>query len=612
MSTDRNEITDLLYHLDVHLDSVKEDELLSLAEFLFAQQWWDEWLYARGILFSFRFKSDFVSPAALAELQQMYACESYVEHTVSQAMIFRFKGSSAQRLHIHDQASDCYLESLKILNTIDSASNRLLKEKATLFINLSMLLLGSENSSRSQHYAEQATSIFEQLSIPRGIASSRIILSEILKEKEEYLSSFNLLTTTFDYIIAEKDWMRLCVLYNSAGDLLLKMNRFDESEEMFHRSLAVSQEHSFPHFIKSAYQNLSGIAIARQDYERAIAYILQAEKAGGETSFTDLEILRRHRTFTDLYRQMGDFQKAYENLEKYIEYQEKIHQQNLQKNINELEIRYQIQQKEMETALLRSAKEEVERANNLLRESNRELEDYAHIISHDLREPVRMVQNYLMLMEKTLLPKLSPAESEFLHYAMEGNKRISVLISDLLEFSRVGKEEEDAGDISLDEAVLVALGFLKPKIESRAAVCTSMPLPVIRGVKSQWVQLFMNLIENGIKYNQSAVPSVEILYSSDDYAHQITVRDNGIGIAPEYYDKVFVMFQRLHSRQEYGGTGIGLAICKKIMERYGADIYIRPAPEQGSDFILRIPFHRSHPLIFQDNSSPESSSRPLD
>lgn len=597
----REQAGQYLYSLDIDIDSVRDCDLFSLTEFFFQQGWWDEWVYLKSILFSFHYKSDFSSPEAKGSLEEMLAAAPLVPGMLSQVTIQRLKGSIAQQSSQHQAALHYYLDALKILNEMGESGQRYLKEKGFLFLNLSMLLLNGENINRSIYYAEQAIQIFMLLDIRRALISSYLVMAEIYKVLEQFQDSFHHLQLTFDYLIANKDWQRLCLSYLSSGDLLQKMDRPDEAREMLQKSIELGKIHQYSLFVKTAYQLLSNLAIARGEYSQAIEYLMLSGQYAQDTEITDSERLRRLRTFADLYRQMGDHLKANEQLEQFIELQEMVHQQNLQNNINELEIRYQIQQKERETELLRSAKEEVERTNQLLTDSNRELEDYAHIISHDLREPVRMVQNYLRLLERSLLSKASPEEFDFLQHALDGNQRISMLIADLLEFSRIGKEEEASVDVSLTEAVIVAQGFLQSYIEQRNARCVADPLPVIRGIKSQWVQLFMNLIENGMKYNQSEQPLVQILYEAQEAAHRIIIRDNGIGISPAYYEKIFVMFQRLHSRQEYTGTGIGLAICKKITERYGADIFIQPAPEQGSDFVLHIPYTLSRPVAVETN-----------
>ena len=593
----REEAGQYLYSLDEENHSVRENEMFSLIEFFVQQGWWDEWIYLKTILYRIHYKSDFSIAEGKHLLDEILNAEPLVLGSISQVTILRLKGSIAQQSSDHQTALQNYLAAIKLLNEIEYSGKRYAKEKGFLSLNLSMLLLNGENISRSKYYAEQAIQLFEQLGIRRALISSYLVMAEITKVLDQFQDSYNYLQLTFDYLRAYQDWQRLCLSYLSSGDLLLKMNRPDEAGEMLEKCIELSVTHQYPVLIKTAYQLMSNLAVIRGEYQQAIDFLLLSGQYAQQTEITDSERLRRLRAFADLYRQMGDYLKASEQLEQFIELQEKVHQQNLQNNINELEVRYQIQQKERETALLLSAKEEVERTNQLLTDSNRELEDYAHIISHDLREPVRMVQNYLRLLERSLLPKASPEEVGFLQHALDGNQRISELIADLLEFSRIGKEEEDPVDVSLTEAVSVAQGFLQSYIQQRNARCIVDSLPVIRGVKSQWVQLFMNLIENGIKYNQSEGPLVQVIYEAQETTHQIIVRDNGIGISPAYYDKVFVMFQRLHSRQEYTGTGIGLAICKKIAERNGADILIQPAPENGTDFVLSIPYALNPPVV---------------
>jgi PAS domain S-box-containing protein len=220
-----------------------------------------------------------------------------------------------------------------------------------------------------------------------------------------------------------------------------------------------------------------------------------------------------------------------------------------------------------------------------LSRSNEELEQFANIASHDLQEPLRMISSYTQLLSRRYKGRLDADADEFIAFAVDGAARMQRLIQDLLTFSRVGSNGNDLQETSSETALQQALVNLRGAIDDSGAQVTNGPLPVILVDEAQLTQLFQNLVGNAIKYQNSAAPRVHVSADLDDgHRWVFSVADNGLGIDPKYFDKIFGMFQRLHKREEYAGTGIGLAICKKIVERHGGNIVVESQPGQGSTF----------------------------
>lgn len=226
--------------------------------------------------------------------------------------------------------------------------------------------------------------------------------------------------------------------------------------------------------------------------------------------------------------------------------------------------------------------------DNLTR-SNIELEQFAYVASHDLQEPLRMVSSYMSLLEQRYKDKLDTDASEFIGYAVDGAKRMQTLINDLLSYSRVGTRGKPFAPIPLDRVLNQVLENLQISIQENKATITYGSLPTVMADESQMVQLFQNLIGNAIKFKSDNNPKVNISANQKEKEWVISVRDNGIGIDPQYAERIFIIFQRLHSRTEYPGTGIGLAVCRKIVERHGGKIWIESKPEQGATFYFTIP-----------------------
>jgi len=220
-----------------------------------------------------------------------------------------------------------------------------------------------------------------------------------------------------------------------------------------------------------------------------------------------------------------------------------------------------------------------------LKRSNEELGQFAYIASHDLQEPLRMVASYTQLLSRRYKGKLGADADEFIAFAVDGASRMQRLIQDLLAYSRVGTKGRDLLDVSSEEALLSALLNLRGAIAESGAQVTHDPLPTVMADEMQLVQLFQNLVGNAIKYQSGGVPHVHIAASRNGAKKwEFSVKDNGLGIDRQYFEKIFGMFQRLHKREEFAGTGIGLAICKKIVERHGGSISVESQPGQGSTF----------------------------
>ncbi|GAB1535870.1 hypothetical protein ADMFC3_15010 [Geovibrio sp. ADMFC3] len=232
---------------------------------------------------------------------------------------------------------------------------------------------------------------------------------------------------------------------------------------------------------------------------------------------------------------------------------------------------------------------ELEAQTEELERSNEELEQFAYIASHDLQEPLRMISSYTQLLAKRYKDQLDGDANEFINYAVDGANRMQVLINDLLSYSRVGTKGEDFSHVDLNSVLEAVKANLKGVIEETGAVIKYSKLPTVMADNSQMIQLFQNLIGNAVKFRREGVtPEIEITSKKEGNLFRFVVKDNGIGIDKKYLDRIFVIFQRLHTKEEFPGTGIGLAICKKIVERHGGEISVESAEGKGSDFTFTL------------------------
>jgi signal transduction histidine kinase len=231
-----------------------------------------------------------------------------------------------------------------------------------------------------------------------------------------------------------------------------------------------------------------------------------------------------------------------------------------------------------------------------LRRSNAELEQFAYVASHDLQEPLRKVTSFCQMLERRYGDQLDERARQYIRFAVDAAKRMQVLINDLLSFSRVGRVNDGTGrndrwgPVVLAEALGEALGNLSTRLEESGAEVTTGPLPTVPGDRTLLTMLLQNLVGNAVKFRSpDRPPVIAVSAEPDGEMWRLAVQDNGIGIDPQFEGKIFVIFQRLHTRDEYSGTGIGLALCKKIVEFHGGRIWLEPGYRNGARFEFTLP-----------------------
>ncbi|OLF10238.1 histidine kinase [Actinophytocola xinjiangensis] len=256
-----------------------------------------------------------------------------------------------------------------------------------------------------------------------------------------------------------------------------------------------------------------------------------------------------------------------------------------------------------ELAALRTAHAELDTRTQDLVRSNQELEQFAYVASHDLQEPLRKVASFCQLLQRRYGGQLDERADQYIAFAVDGAKRMQELINDLLAFSRVGRISRELVTVSCDTIFEQAKANLATVIEQSGASVTAEPLPSVRAEVPLLTAVFQNLIGNAIKFHGDAPPVVAVTVRRDGDFWEFSVTDNGIGIAPEYADRIFVIFQRLHNKADYPGTGIGLAMCRKIIEHHGGTIWLDTGVESGSRFRFTLPALRESETPTEEEDS---------
>ncbi|MEZ4956702.1 MAG: tetratricopeptide repeat protein [Saprospiraceae bacterium] len=389
--------------------------------------------------------------------------------------------------------------------------------------------------------------------------------------------------------------------------------------------------------------------IKKGELDKSIEYLTAALEIGEKMGFRP-RLIELHRTIAMYYEKKGDYKLTSEHLEKYANLKDSLANEASLQKMSDSKTRFEILQKEKELALkdaefytqqrtflllgmgilsiilwllykqnqlkaknnlileeknkqIKKQNEELAQAysqqketnqkikeqNKQLEQSNIELKRFAYIASHDLKEPLRSIGSYANLLQRRYNNKLDSDADEFLNYITASTKRLYDLLNDVLHYSKLDFDHADVDLTDAKEALEIANENLKNKIIEKNAKISFGELPKITADKLHLVQLFQNLIDNSIKYSEKTNPTVEIESSRKDGFYEFSIKDNGIGIEPPYQQKIFEMFKRLHNRDKYDGNGIGLAICKKIVQQYGGDIWVESMAGEGSTFYFTFP-----------------------
>ena len=243
----------------------------------------------------------------------------------------------------------------------------------------------------------------------------------------------------------------------------------------------------------------------------------------------------------------------------------------------------------MDVTKNKNAEIKMEKLVKELARSNKELEQFAYVTSHDLKEPLRMISSFTQLLRKRYTHKLDKDADEFIEYIVDGAQRMQLLLDDLLEYGTITTETKQYENVSLNKVVDEIINNLKLAIEESGAIINYDELPIVVANRTQMIQLFQNLISNAIKFQSDKVPEIHISSMKKGNKYIFSVQDNGIGINSKYLERIFKVFRRLHTREEYNGTGIGLSITKKIVQNHNGNIWVKSKPGEGSTFSFSLP-----------------------
>jgi signal transduction histidine kinase len=497
------------------------------------------------------------------------------------------KGLSLHYLGDLESSHSSYLKAITISEKKGPVTAEEKDALGNLYYNMSVLFRTKEFGALRKGYLEKAKELFEQTNNKLGLSRYYNAASSYYAYNDDPQTAIGLQKKGLALSEEIKDKHGVAVYLNNIGSMHVDLGDFATAKDYMYRSLALKREMGNQYTIAVSYMHIGQACRHENSHEEAIENFLLAEQIFKELdSKIYLHELYEHLSLS--YAALKQFEKAYENTLKFQQLKEELYNFDKRATIKDTQIKYELEQKEREADLLRQKNKEIEGYLQKLEASNNELQQFAHVASHDLKEPLRMISSYLALLQKRGIEKLDAEELQFIGYAIDGAKRMDTLIADLLALSKIN-HNLNFEQIDLNEVLDVVLKNLGGLFQERRIIVEADVMPKITADRTQMVQLFQNLVGNGIKYNTSEVAEIVIKYQNKGTYHEFSFIDNGIGIPEQHKERIFVIFQRLHLRDEYSGTGIGLAICKKVIEQLRGKIWVEGNPNGGSIFSFTVP-----------------------
>ncbi|MEM9920732.1 MAG: tetratricopeptide repeat protein [Bacteroidota bacterium] len=494
-------------------------------------------------------------------------------------------------------------------------------------------------------YKSSMQYLLEALDKSKNINFRKLTAQYLINMGTIYASLFNYEEAIEKYQTALDDYEdvlednSLVILYNNIGNIHSNNNLSDEAEPYFQKALDLAEKSQYKEMIAHSIAQLSRTEVARGRIDESFELAQKARQMMDELGDVngrqinlsnlsriyyhrkeyplaikfasscivtskrmkdDTNELRAYQLLADIYKDMGDFAKALQYQMAYSKKHEQFAGLQMHRQVIDMEIKYAIREKQQKIeqltkenkyqSLLLEQSDQITKQNSQLLQANEELRQFAYVASHDLKEPLRMIGSYTQLIHRLHGSSFNEDSNQYFAYVKEGVIRMNNLLDALLKYATIGKTEEDMEMMQLNDAVDIAIINLRVRIEETEAEIERVDLPAVRSSQSLLIQLFQNLLSNAIKFHKPNLkPVIKINCEEKQEEFVISIKDNGIGIDPDFQERIFVIFQRLHTRNKYEGTGIGLAICQKIIQRLNGRIWISSKENEGATFFVALP-----------------------
>ncbi len=539
--------------------------------------------------YSFSVLSDYEGAAKLAEeLLEVVNKEEYPEAT---AQAWNSLGIKSDITGDYIASRDYYLLTIGLLEEYKEITPKGVSTLANALYNLSKLFIQINVGEEHLEYLAKSDKLFASINDSTGQARVWNLKATLLPDSAPMQERLQLFEEALKHFEKGDDLTGYASCLANVGFAHCHLKDFEIGIPMMLDAYERLKKLNNLPMLGFLLHQIAEAERMRGNHKAALDYLQQAEetllKAEAKVFLNVL-----YKGWATTLADIGDYEGAYKKLLNFVDQVTERIGFDRHAAVAEAKLRFELEKKEKESALLKKKNIEIELFNERLQQSNAELNQFAYVASHDLKEPLRMVSNYMQLLEKSLQSNLNEDQTAYIHFASDGAKRMYSLIDSLLLFSRAtvdtALQEVDLNDV-LDEVSRTVTGS-----NSRPVDIEAMELPYVLADYHQMVQVFQNLIANAVKYNDKEIVKIRVtgVADSDLRMHQITIADNGIGIPLQHREKVFDLFKRLHHKEQYSGTGIGLSICKKIISQTGGRIRIEDSELGGTAFVFTLPAPR--------------------
>lgn len=487
-----------------------------------------------------------------------------------------------------NKSRDAYVKGKSVLE------NRELSKKGTIrlgicYQNLAAIFIDLKLEKLADEFLQKAFDIFSATNDKARLLLTHNSLASRTLDFEKRMYHYD---TAIQYAKETGNEIIECFVTGNKGSYLCEVERWDEGLGAIKEAVRGMEKLGHKRHLSDLYMMLAYAHARNKESETAKTYFARADENFKESGaqYTNYGLYKK---WGDLLRSEGNYAEALEKYDLHEKHHEAMQEFNTGAAVTEAQLRFQLEEGKREAEVLYKKNKEIEDYAHLLELTNSELRQFTHVASHDLKEPLRMITNYSQLLEKSLNGKITDEQKEYIAYLHQGGSRMMKVLKDLIMLSKISLNPQQE-QVDVNNLMNAILFDLRDVIAKRGVQITFTGMPILTADSEHLLQLFENLVSNAIYHNHRSTPVVHVSYSFQDNAHRFEIDDNGNGIAPEYREKVFVIFQRLHNREDYEGNGIGLAICKKVVESMKGKIRVEESPLGGAKFIFTLPVNGQH------------------
>jgi len=507
--------------------------------------------------------------------------------SLSKARIHRIIGVNLHFLGDKAKAAESYLQGAQVLENESRKLKLLWHELAGFYYNLGVLHNSRQADVAMLHYLQKAEKIYRKKAFENGLALCYGSIGVYYGQHGDTDKSLLYYEKSLALKRKIKDPYGESIALANIGEIYTDVGDYKKAKKFLDTAMEMSINLGDRNLMCHNYQAMAQWHFESGQYKDSLKELHQALQIAEDLSLKEDE-WQIHELYAEVYEALGYWQKSLAHYKKYHELEARMKAKEREQALLETSKKFEANKEKEAAKILQKKNKEISIYVSKLEESNNELKQFAHIASHDLKEPVRTIKMYLTLLEKNI-PGLSTENKDYIQYTKVASERLYYLINDLLAYSKIDHTDNELSAVDTTKVLKEVTESIQQLVVDKNAVIKFQKLPTVIANHNKLLLLFQNLIINGINYNKSDIPTIKISYKINGNTALIVVADNGIGIAEEYWEKIFQLFKRLHTESDYKGTGLGLAICKKIVERLNGKIWLRSQQEKGSEFYIQLP-----------------------